>query len=118
MWRPSRFAILLLLGIGLVGCQGDDLLEDERFQVTTSPQVILANDVRATVAGVEPGADPAPIGAELAETLEQEMDSPAVEGHKETYQKILAAAKELANGDASKLAEIRELAETLPKDAE
>jgi hypothetical protein len=77
--------------------------------------VTIANMVRDSVNRIEPGADPSQAGQMLVENLQNSIDDPGAQAHRETYEKILAAAKELAAGDKSKVQEIKTLAETLPK---
>jgi len=112
-----RFFVGLLsaafLAVALAGC-GDKGPDDSQFEIG-APDVTVANTVRGALADIEPGADVAVAGQSLVENLEGMIDQPGAESHKETYQKILEAAKKLAEGDASQLKEMKTLAETLPK---
>ena len=108
------FAIAFLV-VGLIGCGGDDGPQDERFNQTVDPGITLANDVRAEITDLERGTDLKSVGSGLAEMLGEEMENPAFEANKDTYEKIIAAANAMAGGDKSKLAEIQKLADSLPK---
>ena len=115
MASVTRLLAITFLAVTLIGCGGSDGPQDERFNQTVDPSISLANDVRAAITDLDPGTNLADVGAELAETLGEEMENPAIESNKETYEKIIAAANAMAAGDKSKLAEIKTLADSLPK---
>jgi hypothetical protein len=100
--------------VGMVGCGGSEGPPDSQFEMGPA-DISLANDVRAMLQNIEPTANPADIGQQMVENLQGMIEQPAAAKNKETYQKMLDAAKALASGDQAKLGELKQLADTLPK---
>ena len=96
-----------------MSCGGQQGQDDSYYELGDAA-VTAASEVRGAFDDMEPGTK-TQVGETLVENLEDMMDAQAVASHKDTYQNILDAAKKLAEGDKSQVAEITILAETLPK---